>query len=260
MVDLYPSEVPQPTSEQPHPTPDRVSARRNRLLAGLADGDLDALLAESVTAPLQLGTVLHEPGQPVRSVHFPLSGVISLVTDLDGQVVEAATIGNEGMVGVSVFLGAGAPTERASVQVSGKAIALEASTFLRVAASIDGPLYAAMRRYTQVLFTQLARNAACNRVHTVQERAARWLLTTDDRMESPTFGLTQHFLAQMLAVRRASVSTIARTLAADGCMRYTRGTITILDRARLEGYTCSCYRVVRDATDRALSRPSPVRA
>ena len=231
-------------------------ARRNRLLAGLSDSDLSALLGEATVTTLELGTVLYEPGQPVKAVHFPLTGVISLVTDLGDLVVEAATVGNEGMSGISVFLGADAPTERATVQVGGRAIAVEVAAFGRVAASIDGPLYAVMRRYTQALFTQLARNTACNRVHTVEQRAARWLLTTADRMDSPTFGLTQHFLAQMLAVRRGSVSKIASTFAADGCIRYTRGTVTVLDRSRLQAYACSCYQVVRDATDRALTSPA----
>ncbi|SDT10841.1 cAMP-binding domain of CRP or a regulatory subunit of cAMP-dependent protein kinases [Friedmanniella luteola] len=231
-------------------------ARRNRLLNELSDADLTELLREATAPTLDLGTVLYEPGRPVTAVHFPLTGVISLVTDLGDLVVEAATVGNEGMSGISVFLGAQAPTERANVQVGGRAIAIGADAFDRGAASVDGPLYAIMRRYTQILFTQLARNTACNRVHTVEQRAARWLLATADRMDTPTFGLTQHFLAQMLAVRRASVSRIASTFAAQGCIRYTRGTLTILDRAQLRTHACSCYQAVRDATDRALAAGS----
>ncbi len=228
-------------------------ARGNMLLDGLSDPEITLLMREASDVPLELSTVLWEPGRRVETVHFPLSGVISVVTDLGGgTVVEAATIGFEGMSGLSVFLGAGAPTERAVVQVAGRAIALDVAAFERAAAMVDGPLFTMMRRYTQLMFTQLARNAACNRIHTVQQRAARWLLTTSDRMRSPTFVLTQEFLAQMLAVRRASVSGVASGLAEAGCIRYVRGTITVLDRPGLLARACDCYRVLRDASEHAL--------
>ena len=232
-------------------------ARRNLLLAGLPDDDLRLLLDEGVAIDLELGTVLFEPGQPVEAVHFPLTGVISLVTDLgDGLVVEAVTVGNEGMSGLSVFLGAGTPTERGTVQVSGQGLVVSAPALQRLARE-GGPLYVMLRRYTQVMMSHLARNTACNRAHTVQQRAARWLLTTADRMDSPVFELTQHFLAQMLAVRRATVSNVAAGLAAAGCISYSRGTIVILDRAALQDHACSCYQVVRDATERALTTREP---
>ena len=238
---------------------DLGAARGNELLNGLRDSDLTELLADAFEVELPLGTVLYQPGEPVATVHFPLDGVVSIVTDLGDEVVEAATVGYEGMSGISVFLGAGMPTERAIVQVAGRAITLGADEFARAAAIVDGPFYAIMRRYAQVLFTQLARNAGCNRVHVVQQRAARWLLTTADRMHSPTFDITQEFLAQMLSVRRASVSRVARSLAHAGAIAYVRGTLTILDREQLESYTCDCYRVVRDATDVALSSATALR-
>ena len=232
---------------------DLGAARANTLLNRLSDADLGALLMEASETDLVLGDVLYELEQPVGAVHFPLRGVVSIVTDLGGgQVVEAATVGLEGMSGISVFLGAGVPTERAAVQVAGRAITMSAAAFDRAAAAIDGPLNESMRRYTQTLFTQLARNAACNRVHTVRQRAARWLLATADRMHSPTFELTQRFLAEMLAVRRATVSRVASRLAEDGCITYVRGVITILDRPRLESYACDCYEVIRASNDRAL--------
>jgi CRP-like cAMP-binding protein len=232
-----------------------AAARRNTLLNGLADADLTRLLATATHIDLPLGAVLYQPGRPVAAVHFPLSGVVSIVADLGpGEAVEAATVGSEGMSGISVFLGAGPPTERASVQVKGHALTMTAEAFDLAAATIDGPLHAMMRRYVHTLFTQLARNAACNRVHTVQQRAARWLLTTADRMHSPTFELTQDFLAQMLAVRRASVSKTARTLANNGAISYTRGTITILDRPQLQAAACSCYQAIYDSTTQTLTR------
>jgi len=232
---------------------DPSTARRNAVLAGVLDGHLSPLLTDLRLVPLIAGHTLHEPAEPIGTVYFPILGVVSVVADLgDDQVVETATIGREGMVGMSVFLGAGAPTERSLVQVPGHALALAAEAFLDHLAQHDGALTGMLRRSAHALFTQVSRNAACNRVHTVRERAARWLLATDDRMDHPTFELTQFFLAQMLAVRRTSVSEVARALAEDGCITYTRGTITILDRAALEARACSCYAVIRRATDDAL--------
>jgi CRP-like cAMP-binding protein len=250
--DLTPAAGPGPTG-RPGEGVSVAVARRNLLLYGLSDDDVTLLTNEAHDVALDLGTVLHEPGRPVETVYFPLSGVVSIVTDLgSGSVVEAATVGFEGMAGISVYLGAGAPTERAVVQVAGRALALDVTAFERAAAVVDGPLFLMMRRYTQVMFTQLSRNAACNRIHTVQQRAARWLLTTSDRMRSPTFVLTQEFLAQMLAVRRASVSGVASGLARAGCIRYVRGTITVLDRPGLLARACDCYGVLRATTEHAL--------
>jgi len=233
---------------------DLAAARHNTLLNGLADADLAELLAEATKTELVLGEVLYEAGRPVPAVHFPLSGVVSIVANHgSGEPVEAATVGHEGMSGISLFLGAGAPTEQATVQVRGHALTISADAFQRASAAIDGPLYAIMQRYAYTLFAQLARNAACNRVHTVRQRAARWLLATADRMRSPTFELTQHFLAQMLSAQRATVSKTAGSLATDGCISYVRGTITILDRPKLQAHSCTCYQVIREVTDRALA-------
>ncbi|MGY1884863.1 Crp/Fnr family transcriptional regulator [Blastococcus sp. SYSU DS0753] len=235
---------------------DPAAARRNAVLGGMDEQALAPLLPDLHQTPLTLGQVLHEPGEPVTAVYFPLVGVVSVVADVgDDELVETATIGQEGMVGLSAFLGAdgGAPTERALVQVAGDALTMSAEDLHRHTADVDGPLAARLRRVTQAMFTQLARNAACNRVHTVRQRAARWLLMTADRMDRPTFELTQHFLAQMLAVRRTSVSEAARSLAEDGCITYTRGAITIVDRPRLRAHACDCYGAIRRATDVALA-------
>jgi CRP-like cAMP-binding protein len=233
---------------------DPRTARGNTVLAGLDEPALAPLLADLDETPLPAGQVLHEPGQPIRTVYFPLLGVVSVLADLgEDQVVEAATIGREGMVGISVYLGADAPTERAMVQMPGRALTMNVEDLREHLADVDGPLTAMLRRSAQALFTQVARNAACNRVHIVRQRAARWLLTTADRMDSPSFELTQHFLAQMLAVRRTSVSEVAQSLAEDGCLTYTRGAITITDRPRLQSHACNCYEAIRQATDAALA-------
>lgn len=221
----------------------------NAVLARLPPRDAAVLAAHLHSETLTLGSVLQEPGRPIETVYFPSSGVVSIVADVDdAEVVEVATVGHEGMVGLSLFLGAPAPTERALVQVGGDAMAMDAEAFMRSSEAIDGPLHAALRRFSQTMFTQLARNSACNRVHPVPQRAARWLLMTGDRMRSATFDLTQEFLAQMLAVRRATVSQVAQTLARDGCISYTRGTITILDSERLHTRACSCYDIIRAAS------------
>lgn len=235
-------------------TTDAALARGNTLLAGLPEPALAALLPDLSETPLPAGQVLHEPGRAVSEVYFPLIGVVSIVADLgEDQIVETATIGREGIVGISVFLGAATPTERALVQVPGRALRLSAEDLRDHIADVDGPLTDVLRRSAQALFTQVSRNAACNRVHTIRPRAARWLLATADRMDSPEFELTQHFLAQMLAVRRTSVSEVAQYLAEDGCITYTRGLITITDRPRLEAHACNCYEAIRRATDAALT-------
>jgi CRP-like cAMP-binding protein len=235
-------------------TTDVVLARRNTLLGGLPEPALAALLPDLSETALPAGEVLHEPGRAVGEVFFPLVGVVSVVADLgDDQVVETATIGREGMVGISVYLGATAPTERALVQVPGRALSMSADDLRENIADVDGPLTAMLSRSAQALFTQVSRNAACNRVHTIRRRAARWLLATADRMDSPSFELTQHFLAEMLAVRRTSVSEVAQSLAEDGCITYTRGVITIIDRPRLQAHACGCYEFIRQATDAALA-------
>ena len=227
-------------------------ARRNAVLAGL-DGQLSPLLTDLELVPLIAGQTLHEPGEAVSTVYFPILGVVSVVADLgDDQVVETATIGREGVVGMSVFLGAAAPSERSLVQVPGQGLALDVEAFRAHLAELNGPFSGMLRRSAHALFTQVSRNAACNRVHTVRERAARWLLATADRMDGPSFELTQHFLAQMLAVRRTSVSEVARALADEGCITYTRGSITIIDRACLQARACNCYEAIRQATDDAL--------
>ncbi|GHH43879.1 Crp/Fnr family transcriptional regulator [Lentzea cavernae] len=234
----------------------RHDPRRNRVLAALSDKDRDQLVDDFTVVEMPVGEVLYQPGEPIRAVYFPLLGVFSIVTDLDGPSVEVATVGDEGMVGLPVFLGAGMPTERALCQVEGLALRMDADVFRHEIAIMDGPLQAVLQRYTQSMFTQLARNAACNRSHHTRQRCARWLLMTADRMHSDQFPLTQEFLAQMLAVRRSSVSEVAGALAEDGCIRYSRGNIMVLDRDRLETNACSCYRVIRDATDAAFPQHS----
>ncbi len=165
---------------------DPRTARRNAVLAGLEEDALARLLPDLHEVQPPLRQVLHEPDERIEAVYFPLVGVVSVVADVGAdQIVETATMGREGMVGISVFLGADTPTERSLVQVSGRTLALSTENFREHIADVDGPLPAMLRRSARALFTQVARNAACNRVHTVRQRAARWLLMTADRMDTP---------------------------------------------------------------------------
>ncbi|MFI1675852.1 Crp/Fnr family transcriptional regulator [Streptomyces sp. NPDC020607] len=226
--------------------------KSNRILATLPQPARDRLRPHLEPVELVVGDVLYRPGERIDAVYFPVIGVCSIVTDLEGPTVEVATVGDEGMVGLPVFLGVATSTERTLCQVPGRALRMGADRFRHEIALLDGQLQQALQRFTQSMFTQLARNAACIRGHRTHQRCARWLLMTADRMHSERFELTQKFLAQMLAVRRSSVSEVAGALAADGCIEYSRGTITILDRDRLQAHACSCYHVIRDTLDAAL--------
>jgi CRP-like cAMP-binding protein len=169
----------------------------------------------------------------------------------DGLAVEAGTVGNEGMVGLPLYLGAETSPHRAFSQVPGEALRMRAGDFTAELAR-QGPLHAVLKRYNQALINQMAYSVACNRLHSVEERMCRWLLMTQDRVGAEQFPLTQEFLAQMLGVRRPSVTVVAGILQKAGLIVYSRGLITIRDRAGLEAASCECYRVVRDELDRLL--------
>ena len=170
----------------------------------------------------------------------------------DGTRVEVATIGNEGIVGIPAFLGAQGMGARDvyQVQVPGQVVAMEAREFLK--ATRREPLRGLVQRYAQALFSQVTQQVACNGLHSVEERCSRWMLLTHDRVGSDEFPLTQEFLAQMLGVRRASVSMAAGILQSAGFIRYSRGQVAIIDREGLENASCDCYRVIRTEFDRLL--------
>ena len=186
------------------------------------------------TVDLELKEVLYEPNQPINYIYFPNNGVVSLVTVMeDGSVAEVATVGNEGMVGLPIFLGAETIPREAFAQIPGTAVRMRAGAF-KQEAKHNGALTTVLHRYTQALFNQIAQTAACNRLHSIEERAARWMLMTHDRVGSDQFPLTQEFLAYMLGVRRPRVNIVGRMLQEAGMIRYTRGKITILDREGLD--------------------------
>jgi CRP-like cAMP-binding protein len=228
-------------------------AELNRLLAALPAATRERLTPHLELVSLAVRDHVYRSRGPVEHVYFPLNAVVSFVSDLsDGATVELATVGNEGMAGISAFLTGETPLYRAFVQVPGAALRMPATTLV-AEAERDAELNGTLKRYTQALIAQIAQTAACNRLHPVEARCARWLLMTHDRVGgAEQFPLTQEFLAQMLGVRRATVTVAAGMLQRDGLIRYTRGKITVVDRAGLEEAACECYRVLRDETDRLL--------
>jgi CRP-like cAMP-binding protein len=223
----------------------RDAVRENRLLAALPEDDLERLLSGLELIELAFKQPCYEPGEPIRHVHFPLRGIVSLVVVLQGGgKIEVSTVGNEGMVGLPVFLGAETSPMAAFCQSPGRAARMGAAA-LREETRDGGALVGVLHRYTQSLMTQMSQSVACNRLHSLQERCARWLLTTHDRVKADEFPLTHEFLSQMLGVRRAGVTEVAQALQQAGCIRYHRGRMTILDRRRLEEVSCECYRIIR---------------
>jgi CRP-like cAMP-binding protein len=235
------------------------SLGRNAILAALPGDELARLRAglELVDAGLRLQ--VYQPGGAISEVYFPLGSVFSMVGMADDRVVvEVATIGREGMVGLPVFLGAASTPHAAFCQIAGPAAKITAYGLRRVLAH-DGALHTALNRYTQATMVQIAQNVVCNSSHATIQRAARWLLTTRDRVGGEEFLLTQEFLAQMLGVRRQTASDTARQLQANGLIRYRRGKITITDAAGLERAACSCSAVVKAEFDLITGNRQPGR-
>ncbi|MHB1501150.1 MAG: Crp/Fnr family transcriptional regulator [Candidatus Dormibacteria bacterium] len=227
--------------------------QENLLLARLPQEDRARLQAQMIPHFLRLKTVLFEPGQVVDGVHFPLDGVVSLVAPMeDGDIVEVATVGNEGVVGVPTVLG-GSLRVRAISQVAGRALTMSTSAFLHEIATCP-PLAKVVQNYVQALFGQISQAAACNRLHSTEERLSRWLLMSHDRVGKDEFPITQEFLGQMLGARRASVTLSAGILQRAGLIRYHRGHVEIVDRAGLESVSCECYQVIRDELAAVESR------
>jgi CRP-like cAMP-binding protein len=226
--------------------------RANRLLAALPAAEYERLLPYLESVHMEIKFPLYEPDVPIEYVYFPIAGVASILAVMaDGTLVEVGTIGNEGMVGIPVFLGTDRTNGVAFWQVPGAAMRMKADV-LRAEIRRGGPLVTLLQRYTQTLFVMLAQHTACNRIHPINERCARWLLMCHDRVGEDQFQLTQEFLGEMLGVRRASVNMVMQTLQNAGYIQYARGVITVLDRAGLESAACECYRIIRDEYDRLL--------
>jgi CRP-like cAMP-binding protein len=230
----------------------------NSLLALVPQDERERLAREFEVVSLGLKDTIYEEGKPIEHVYFPVDGVVSLVSQMeDGRGIEVATIGNEGMAGLPVFLQATLTSSHmAFSQIPGQSLRMPAARFGDfITSSENGGLHLALNRYTQALMSMIARAVACNALHSVEQRACRRLLITHDRVGVDEFVLTQEFLGQMLGVTRASVNEVARHLQDAGAIRYTRGRISILDRRELELGSCECYRVIRTEFNRLLENP-----
>ncbi len=227
-------------------------ARQNHLLAALPAEDLERLLPKMKLVPIPLGEVLYESGSRLRNVYFPTTAIVSLLYMLaDGASAEIAVVGNEGIIGVSLFMGGETTTNRAVVQSAGHVYRLP-SQLLKDEFTRGGPMQHLLLRYTQALITQMAQTAVCNRHHSVDQQLCRWLLLSLDRLASSELVMTQELISNMLGVRREGVTEAAGKLQQAGLIRYSRGHITVLDRPGLEARSCECYAVVKTETDRLL--------
>jgi CRP-like cAMP-binding protein len=238
----------------PQSGPARV--RGNRLIAALqllAPAEAEWVASQTESVELDIGDVVAGAGEPFRHVYFPETSVFSVISRMaDGGAVEVGTVGNEGMAGVAVFLDAAASVNETVAQLPGTASRIESARFVDGAATRP-ELRRLLNRYTEAYLTQVAQTAACNRLHGIEARCARWLLMTHDRVgHAERFPLTQEYLAIMLGVRRSGVSLAAGALRDSGLIRYSRGAIRVVDRAGLEQSACECYGIVRRQFDRLL--------
>jgi CRP-like cAMP-binding protein len=231
------------------PTP-----QQNHLLAALSTDVQERIFPFLEPAKMPLGKILFESGAPERHVYFPTDSIISLLYVMEsGASAEISVVGNEGMVGIALFMGGESTTSRAIVQSAGFAYRLLGKRF-KDEANRHGDLLFLMLRYSQALLTQMAQTAVCNRHHSIDQQLCRWLLLSLDRLPASELIMTQELIANMLGVRREGVTDAAGRLQKQGVIEYRRGHITVLDRPKLEELCCECYAVVKLETDRLLPR------
>ncbi|MBD1551629.1 Crp/Fnr family transcriptional regulator [Pseudomonas typographi] len=224
----------------------------NHLLAALPADERARLAPHLEPVSLALGEVLYEPGDTLRHVYFPTDAIVSLLHVIqNGASAEVAVVGNEGLVGIALFMGGESTSSRAVVQSAGGALRLPGH-LLKAEFNRHGDLLLLMLRYTQALITQMSQTAVCNRHHSIDQQLCRWLLLSLDRLHGNQLNMTQELIANMLGVRREGVTEAAGKLQRQGVIEYSRGQITVLDRAQLERLSCECYRVVKTETDRLL--------
>lgn len=226
--------------------------RQNHLLAALPDAESQRWSPQLEIVDMPLGMVLYESGGTLRHVYFPTTAIVSLLYVLEnGASAEIAVVGNEGIVGISLFMGGGSTPSRAVVQSAGRGFRLKGS-LMKDEFDRGGPVLHLLLRYTQALITQMAQTAVCNRHHSLDQQLCRWLLLSLDRLAGHDLVMTQELIANMLGVRREGVTEAALKLQTAGLIRYARGHISVLDRKGLEKRTCECYDVVKKEYDRLL--------
>jgi CRP-like cAMP-binding protein len=245
---------------KPLPQPTMVVADNpltNHLLAALPKDEFARIEPSLEPVSLALGEVLYESGDRMTHAYFPTTAIISLLYIMEnGATAEIGIAGNNGLVGIALFMGGETTSNRAVVQSSGKAVRMKAAD-IREAFKLGGVFQNVLLRYTQSLMTQISQTAVCNRLHSVEQQLCRWLLINHDQLQTDQLVMTHDLIANMLGVRREGVSIAARHLQDDGLISYVRGTITILDRKGLERSACECYRVVMDEYDRLLGKYIP---
>lgn len=226
--------------------------QHNHLLAALSTPTFERLEGDLELVTLPLGKSLYESGDALRHVYFPTDSIVSLLYVMEnGASAEISVVGNEGLVGIAVFMGGESTPSRAIVQSAGHAYRLPGQR-LKDEFNRHGELLLLMLRYTQALITQMAQTAVCNRHHSIDQQLCRWLLLSLDRLQSDQVRMTQELIANMLGVRREGVTDAAGKLQRLGIIEYSRGHIKVVDRARLEALSCECYEVVRKETERLL--------
>lgn len=222
----------------------------NRLLDKLSQSDRDRLFPQFKLVAMPLGKVLYEPGDVPRYVYFPFDCIVSLLYVMkNGSAAEISVVGNEGMIGIALFMGGESTPSRAIVQSAGRAYQLPGQV-LKDEFKRNGAMQSLLLRYTQALITQMAQTAVCNRHHSVDQQLCRWLLLSLDRLPDNKLSMTQALIANMLGVRREGVNEAAGKLQKLGVIQYSRGIMTVLDRPRLEKLSCECYAAVKKETDR----------
>jgi CRP-like cAMP-binding protein len=225
----------------------------NKLLEALPPEELQRLRPHVERVRAAFKQTLYEPDTPIEHVYFPVDLVASIIHIMqDGTIVETATVGNEGMVGLPVFLGVDAVPEAAFCQIPGDAWRMRSDALRERVAERGGRLHELLHRYAQAMIVFTSQGTACAQTHSIRQRASRWLLHTHDRVASDEFPITQEFLSQMLGVRRAGVSEVARALQGEGLIAYSRGRMTVRDREGLEAASCECYGVIRREFNRLI--------
>jgi CRP-like cAMP-binding protein len=236
--------------------PNSTRPRHNHLLGSLPDADFARLLPDLHSVVLPLGWPVYEAGQRMHSVYFPTTGVVSMLHVMqNGESAEIAVIGNDGVVGVSLFMGGLSTPSRGVVQNAGHGYALD-SGVLQNEFGHGGPLQRLLLRYTQALITQMTQTAVCNRMHTLEQQLARWVLMSLDRLPSDTLEMTQELIANMLGTNRSGATAALAKLQRDGSIEYTRGCIKVPDRTKLEARVCECYALVKREVARLFPLPN----
>ena len=234
--------------------------KQNNILAALDKSEYDRIFPDLELVEMPLGWTLSEAGDHVQFIHFPISGIVSLIYELeDGSSSEIAIVGNEGMIGISIYMGGESMPSSTEVQCAGYAYRLSRKILKREFA-LGGQLQKIALLYTQALIAQTSQTAVCNQHHTIDQQLCRWLLMSVDRLHENKVLITQELIAKLLGVRRESVTDVAGKLQKDGMIAYTRGRITILDRPKLEKRVCECYAAVTDEYARLLPAPKGLKS